>query len=324
MEAKDAALVASLMLVLYHHVLTVDDEIEEIWNFRPYVAGILIIVMRYFNVLAHILAVFAHNYTPVVCLMTEDIKITSLTSIVIIMLRTASSTAHLNHNPINLSVIMILRIYALRGTYSLVTVFLTLLLISEIIVMGFLLYVGSGSQDNKNLTQCQTSQSIGQKASVYFKFTMATSKVSKNLGIFWMVPLLGDTAIFFATFQKNREYARSTRRIPLFHLLWRGGLLYYSIIFITHGVTFLLYLLAPLEIRSAASSFSQALAPILVSKLFFDFRKQARQQCSNHDSTHSGQLSSYLYNREAEPRDTIYVAYLRDPLHPQTSIASKT
>ncbi|KAF8580820.1 hypothetical protein K439DRAFT_1518570 [Ramaria rubella] len=147
---KNNSVVASLMLVIYEHALTFDDEVNWIWAVCLSIPGVLVLILRYFAIFSRIVDTFGDLYVGWSLSLCEH---------------EGDPVSSLIFNDYNIMV------FALYGTHPILIV-LVLPFIGEMIVMVLSLYMA--------------------------------------IGLYWVIPLIGGTAIFILTVKKNKKYIRVT------------------------------------------------------------------------------------------------------------------
>ncbi|KAF8582934.1 hypothetical protein K439DRAFT_1617857 [Ramaria rubella] len=245
------AIIGSIALLLYDHVLTFEDEVEQIWKRQQSALTIVWLLVRYF--------------TPASLVVEAFIRIYPFWS-----LASCNAIALLNIPAVSLILttllILIIRTYALYERDTRVLVCLGSLLIVEMSLMGLNMYLRyvSGGTILDYAVDCLVTP-IGRQILPFF--------IS---AAYWAGPLLQDIAIFIFTLRKSKQHIRRTDG-SLFNLLVRDGILYFAIICVTHVVNFFFFLLAPVPLKPFGGSITRALTSLLVCRIVLNLRECSGQ-----------------------------------------------
>ncbi|KAF9051461.1 hypothetical protein BJ165DRAFT_889726 [Panaeolus papilionaceus] len=232
---------ASYAMLVYDHLLTLDEEVERIWKQKFSGATILFLLNRYGTLLSFIVVIDAFvdsGWTKQDChrfVMYEGAQTIALVGIC--------------------ELIMILRVYALYGRSIFVIAPLLLLLSAQIIMSVVGIHTGWAVPLPSGLTGCILD---------------GTSVIFPSI---WVSPLITDSCIFGLTLWRTRSYILSrSRSTPIMQIFLRDGTLYFFAIFSANFINFLAFILAPSDLKAVGASFSQIITSLMVSRLVLNLR----------------------------------------------------
>jgi len=239
---------ASMALLLYDHLLTLDDEIQYIWRRRLSLITYLFLINRYLTPLGFIVNMLAYLsplFTPEVCVHFVRYEGAFTT----VSVGIAAS-------------MMIIRVYAVYGENKGILALLALVLSAQVGVQAWLL---SGAQavphpaGEHNCTMV-FGNNVGSWGSAYA----------------WM-PLLFDTTVLALTVLRTLGLVRSGRAGNIVRTLLRDGIMYYSVIFSANLVLTVMLISAPVGIKGIAAQFEQLITVTMMSRITINLKKHAVQ-----------------------------------------------
>ncbi|KAF8582980.1 hypothetical protein K439DRAFT_116198 [Ramaria rubella] len=237
------------IIQLYDHALTFDDEVQHIWNSQQNALTIVWFILRYYSSTALFL-----KFTPRGlwrCVMIQKINLPPMSLLITTLLA---------------NIIMIIRTYALYQRNTNVLVCLVFLLVVEMLLLGFNVYLRHEQPSLDKKTDCVDAP--------------VNSKKLQISSVYWAGVLLEDLAVFVFTVCKSRKHILRTagaRSISPFTVIMRDGTLYFAVVCVLNAMNLFLFLLAPVPLKPLGGSISRALTTLLVCRIVLNLRKHNHQ-----------------------------------------------
>ncbi|KAF9547693.1 hypothetical protein CPC08DRAFT_715761 [Agrocybe pediades] len=259
--------IAAYVMLIYDHMLTLSMEVERIWKRKFSGASMLFLINRYVTPLQFIVIIDAFQ-DPV---WTKEVSLRGAFVPEVcdrFVAFEGGSTIAL------IAFLMILRVYALYGRNNWILAFLGFLWTMQIALSSLGISTGFAVPLPAGLVGCIFS---------------GENRFSPML---WAAPLITDTFIFSLIMWQTRAYLiRSATHSPTLQVFVRDGLLYFIAISAANLLNMLTFILAPLDLKTAAASFSQILTSTMVSRLILNLRSVPY----DNDETYSNTLSISLF-----------------------------
>ncbi|KAF9038700.1 hypothetical protein BJ165DRAFT_1499820 [Panaeolus papilionaceus] len=235
---------AAYVMLVYDHLLTLQDEVEHIWKKKLTLGTILFLLNRYGALFSVIIVIIAYNdqsWGEKSChnfVIYEAAVVIALVGIC--------------------ELIMILRVYALYECSKTMLSVLLSMLLGHIVVTIVAARKGFALPLPPGLTACILSGS---------SFIFAS---------FWIIPLIMDSTMFGLTMWRGRGYFRArsfTSRVM--HILLRDGAIYFFAIFSANIIGFLIFMLSPVDLKYIGATFGQCITSVMVSRLMMNLKSAA-------------------------------------------------
>ncbi|KIM42725.1 hypothetical protein M413DRAFT_122455 [Hebeloma cylindrosporum] len=169
-----------------------------------------------------------------------------------------------------ISVIMILRVYALYRRSLPILIFLMILWATQIAVSAIGLHTGYRVPLPPMLVGC---------------ILTGDSPIFPSL---WVSPLITDSCIFILTLWRTRQYIKDSGTAPTVYIFVRDGALYFLVIFLANLMNTLVYFLAPVDLRALGASFSQMITAVMISRLVLNLRSVSTEHHSSPPGPYQG------------------------------------
>ncbi|CAE6427292.1 unnamed protein product [Rhizoctonia solani] len=242
-------MLASFVFMVYDHLITLGEEVERVWKQEWTGATWLFLLNRYLTELQFIVNIVSFHdpywtgKTVYVIQACEDFMpfpgVSTLISIAIA------------------ETILMLRIYALYQRNQWILALLVFFWVGQVIVMGTVIRHPTRLELPEGLVGC------------------IQGGEGSYVAAFWLAPLATDSLIFGLTVLKSLEYIYKTKcRVPLIHVIFRDGVLYYAIILSANSLNCFFYYLAPRSIKVIGASFSQIITVVMISRLQLNLRSE--------------------------------------------------
>ncbi|PPR07619.1 hypothetical protein CVT24_004172 [Panaeolus cyanescens] len=248
-------------MLVYDHLLTLQEEVERIWKQKTSGATILFLINRYGTLLSFIVVLDAFHdpsWPRAVC--DRFVMFEGAQTIVFVGI---------------CELIMILRVYALYGRSAIVLVFLMALWCAQIVMSGIGIHTGWAVPSPPDLN---TGCILDGDNTLFLSL--------------WVAPLVTDTFIFALTLWRIRRYKRRVRSTPLVQIFLRDGIMYFFAIFSANFLNFMIYVLAPSDLKPVGASFSQLLTSVMISRLVLNLRAVSNSPSTDHSTS---QMSTGIY-----------------------------
>ncbi|KAF9040756.1 hypothetical protein BJ165DRAFT_320359 [Panaeolus papilionaceus] len=252
--------IAAFVMLVYDHLLTLEEEVERIWKQKISGATILFLINRYGTLLSFIVVLDAFHdpkWSKAVC--DRFVMFEGAQTIVFVGI---------------CELIMILRVYALYGRSVVILLFLMTLWCTQIVVSSIGVHTGWA---------------------VPLPATLGPACVlDSNTVIFaalWVSPLITDSCIFILTLWRIRHYRQRIRSTPLVQIFLRDGIMYFFAIFSANFFNSMIYFVAAPDLKAVGASFSQLLTSVMISRLVLNLRAVSNKT-ANRTSTN---LSTGIY-----------------------------
>ncbi|KAK2464642.1 hypothetical protein APHAL10511_003335 [Amanita phalloides] len=260
MAAKMYSLAACVM-IYYDIMLTFADEVELIWSKKFSFFSLLWYINRYVSPLGYVVIIvsFHDRWSDAVCdryiLFPEALKISTSLAI---------------------GVIFILRLYALYQGRKIVVVLGSILLAGELGIKIWAFTCGTRLQLPPGLVGC-----------------ILVGKPDLRIAFTWISELIFDSIVFFATLYRaisSHSRVKGQRRVSLFDVMIRDGVIYFGVIFVANLLTVLMFMLAPADIKAINASFSTLITNLMVSRMILHMRSVG----SKYDQDQSFELNRVM------------------------------
>ncbi|KZS94467.1 hypothetical protein SISNIDRAFT_453387 [Sistotremastrum niveocremeum HHB9708] len=240
---------SAFAMLLYDHMITFSDEVERIWKQPFQFPTLLFALNRYVTPLQRIVIVVAFN----------DPDWSMEVSIPFLLLSNCRRSVRFSGGGTLalVSMIMILRVYALYRGNIVVLAVLLCSLIAQVALASLTLVESQGMSFLTTLLLNLTCILVGK---------------GPFFAAFWGSPLLTDLLIFSLTVWKAWRYHQAHVKTPILTVCIRDGILYFAVIFAANLLNFLMYLLASPGIKAIGASFSQLITSLMISRLQLNLR----------------------------------------------------
>ncbi|CAE6502391.1 unnamed protein product [Rhizoctonia solani] len=235
-------MLASFVILIYDHAITLAEEVDRIWQQEWTGATWLFALNRYLTELQFI--VNLHFMTPTGLAKCEDfIPFPGASTLVSIAIA---------------EIILILRVYALYQRNKYVLGLLAFFWTGQVIVMGTTMRHPTRVKLPEGLVGCIQGGNGSYAAA------------------FWLAPLATDSVILALTVVKSLQYIYKTNyRVPLINVILRDGILYFTVILSANLLNCLVYYLAPPSLQVVGASFSQIITVVMISRLQLNLRSES-------------------------------------------------
>ncbi|KAF9051462.1 hypothetical protein BJ165DRAFT_1524400 [Panaeolus papilionaceus] len=245
---------AGYVMLIYDHLITMDQEVERVWKQKISGASILFFLNRYGNALALIVLIESFNdpsWPKEVC--DRYVLFEGAQTIVLVAI---------------CELIMILRVFALYGRSISVLCFLMVLWCAQVVL---------------SVIGIHTGWAVPFPPNVHGLGACILDGTSPLFLCLWVAPLTTDTCIFLLTVWRTRSYIFSrTRSTPIIQIFLRDGTIYFFIIFSANFLNFLIYVIAPPDLKAVGACFSQLITSVMVSRLVLNLRSVSTEKVDSH------------------------------------------
>ncbi|TFK44698.1 hypothetical protein BDQ12DRAFT_730726 [Crucibulum laeve] len=300
---------SNYVMLVYDHMLTFGEEVDKIWS-RPFTFPTLlfylnryvthfqyIIIQLFMRRLGQIRCMFLLNAST--SLLIDVIKVPEICQVrwsIYNMSGGSHLTVALRQIQTFLTVVMILRVYALYLGNKLILAFLLSLLAGQVIVSGWAVHNGMRVPQPPNFPGC-----------------VLTGK-NTFFAALWGAPLVTDSCIFILTMWRTVTYMRRHGRMTAMQILLRDGTMYYFAIFGVNLMNTLIYFLALGDLKAVGASFSQILTSIMISRLQLNLR-----YTKEPSSLPSNQMMRPMEYNSRPTRDTAIFSTIIHTKHAESS-----
>ncbi|KZS98876.1 hypothetical protein SISNIDRAFT_480475 [Sistotremastrum niveocremeum HHB9708] len=244
---------ASFALLMWDHLITLDQEISRIWS-QPWNGGkLLFLLNRYISPTQYLLQLLALDLPALSgsrCLQVYRLPYAA----------TLYATAIAE-------IILILRTYALYDSSRRILAFLMSMFTAHVVVMVLAVVHAVPYPLPPGLIGCTLTGN-----GLLYVF-------------FWAAPWIADSIIFALTLWRIVDLRRkSTVRLPLLHVLARDGILWYTVIVTIDAVNVLIFLLSPEGVKPMGAAFGQICMTVMISRLQLNLRAPGVRSSPSEDS----------------------------------------
>ncbi|PPR02230.1 hypothetical protein CVT24_011458 [Panaeolus cyanescens] len=258
--------IAAFVMLVYDHVLTFSDEVERVWKQRMSGATVLFLINRYITPIQFIIIIDAFHdprWTEEVCNQFVVFEGASTAALV---------GGYLSEILTRVSVIMILRVYALYGQSKWILGFLLLLLTTQIVITAIGLSQGTRVPLPPFLTGKSFETVLSDRVLIPCDAGCILTGDTPLFPAVWFMPLVTDTCIFVLTLWRARAYWKQSGSTPIMHIFLRDGAMYFFVIFLANLVNTVIYYTAVEDLKAIGATFSQLITATMISRLVLNLR----------------------------------------------------
>jgi len=244
-------LIGTTVAVVYEYCITVDLEVERIWQ-RPMTQfTVLWVLVRYLPIFfALFMNIFAFGVaaTSATCPGWVIVSPAIATTVIVVM-----------------QLVVIVQVYALWGRSKRALVFLLCCLTGEAAVLYWIVSHHAPANITPHdlpvyLQGCLTSVS-------------GNTRQGRKFGLINCVAILSfHSAVLGATLWRTWEYRRSRMKAPIVGLMLRQGLFYFGVILVTYMITMILLLTEEGQLSVMGSGFNFVIPILVINRLVLNMR----------------------------------------------------
>lgn len=268
-------IMASCIVNLYDHLITLDSEIEHVWRSKQKwrLPTYCFFVFRYIPPVISIVNFFADHdprFRGSICqnwiwLPVFNAPLVSMST----------------------GVILVLRVWVIYNKALWVIILLVPLYLAEIGVMLWSVPAGAPAQLPPGWVGCVPSKKPG---------------TGNRLSAMFVAALAFDTVLFALTIARGIFFRATRSKIGIGKLIIRDGTVYFFIIFIVNLANVLLLTIAPEDLSAINTPFSSLIAATMVSRLVFNLRETAQRQMNLSTLSANSSTSTRRYETMAFAR----------------------
>ncbi|PFH45020.1 hypothetical protein AMATHDRAFT_44254 [Amanita thiersii Skay4041] len=257
---------ASTVMLVYDHILTLEQERIYIWNQKKSIPSYLFLIFRYVTPivsLINLIALHDPNWTGSTC--SNWIWLPVAVGPII-----SAATGGFNDRDEAYPVILIMRVHAIYARNKFVLWITIPVYLAQLAVMGWSIPSGVPAQLPPGFVGCVPTEKPG---------------TGRRLTALYVAALVFDATIFILTFGRA-AYMRimMTETVTLFKLIVRDGTLYFMVIFIVNLVNVFLLSLAPPDLSAINAPFASMITAVLVARLVLNLREAGKRVQVIHSS----------------------------------------
>ncbi|CEL53936.1 hypothetical protein RSOLAG1IB_06718 [Rhizoctonia solani AG-1 IB] len=255
---------AGYVLLLYDHLLTLQDEVKLIWPGPWSLVKILFLINRYSVPL--VLTINSWEMSGFTGPNSTTVSTHHMFLIVVYCRRWVPIEGYIEITSLGVSnFLLLLRVHALYGRSRRVLVFL--------VILYGLTYISILVTATLALVHMIPRLSYSALAGI-----CSVSEKPVTLQAVWAAPLGFEIIIFVMTLHKCLEHAKTQQlQAPILRTLYRDGFLYFLVIVVMRILNLALWIVAPVSLIYLGLYFIWALITLLISRLLLNLRN-----VSNH------------------------------------------
>lgn len=292
LQATHCAHVASSTIIVYDHLITIDDEFRLIWNSPWSLGKLLFLFNRYFgltSVIVNIYGLFTTSLTDDFCV--SFFRWQGATGVAVCVVS---------------EIILLMRLYVL---YLLNKKVLVVMLVGFVIASGFAAAIMGVVMQNVTATVVTLPG---------LRSMCVPHNISSRFYTFW-IPFLGFESLLcalalyrgFQTFRMDKSVYTSSRL--LIRVLIRDSVLYYLAVFAAYFTNMLMWMAAPASLLELPIGFAVAMSCVLGNRMMFNIRQASHDTtCAKLPMRAPSVASRVRYSTPPIPRFTREVVTVRD------------
>ncbi|TFK91965.1 hypothetical protein K466DRAFT_582379 [Polyporus arcularius HHB13444] len=244
--------VASFTILVWDHLLTLNDEVKYIWRKRKGPLIWLFLLNRYLTPLGFIVNLFAY-FSNLFSESTCERFVRYEGSMTVIGINTAA-------------LMMLLRVYAMYNQQRAVVAFVAAVFALELGTNAWLLTYGVAVRHTPGIHE-KACTMVFDTSRINTAFAAASA---------WL-PLLYDTIVLVLTVRRTYALVRYPNVARTMRLLLKEGVFYYSIIFCITLVLTLMIVLAPAGLKNVMAQTEYLMTVAMMSRITLHLKKEAHR-----------------------------------------------